>query len=197
MRRIFLALIIGATSFIASCASVAPTTETYTSYRIYDVPKSYSLSDVRNALVNTAKSINNNAVIMNNLPPHPLPEMPGRFAIKNMNFGPVTMQFPQMPDATVSVQSSRSPNDSESMKWVAGIYSYQDGYSVQMVMIATYQRGTTNFLDPVALGAALGREAAYNQDGGVEGRIKNWFNQFADNMRETVQLELKEAYPES
>jgi len=184
-------------TLFAGCATVAPTTETYTSYRIYSTPNSYTLTEVRNALVNTAKEFNNNAVVMNNIPPHPLPETPGRFTIKHMNMGPVSMQFPQMPDATVSVSSTKSPSSSESMHWVAGIYPYKGGYSVQFVMVATYQRGATNIFDPVALGAALGREAAYSQEGGVEGRIKAWFDDFANKITKKVPMELEEAYPQS
>jgi len=191
-----MALIIGSASLIASCATVAPTTETYTSYRIYSVPNSYTLTEVRDALVNTAKEFNNNAAVINNIPPHPLPETPGRFTIKHMNMGPVSMQFPQMSDATVSVRSNKNPSSSESMNWVAGIYPYKGGYSVQFVMVATYQRGTANIFDPRALGAALGREAAYSQDGGVEGRIKIWFDSFVNKIDKKVTMKLEEAYPQ-
>lgn len=195
MRMLILLL---ATSLLAACATTAPTVETYTSYRIYEVSRNYSLDQVRDAVVTAAKEANSNAVVNNNILPHPLPEKPGRFAIKDMQFGPVSMQFPQMPGATISVSSDKTPNGGahESMNWVVGIYPYQGGYSVQMVMVARYQRGTSGF-DPVSIGAVLGRELAYKQSGGIEGRIKHWFDDFTSKVSNGLNISLLEEYPES
>lgn len=195
MRHIFKGVLFGLLALLVGCASVAPTSETYTSYRIYNVSADYTLTQVRDAVVQAAKEANNNAAVMNGLPPHPLPEKPGRFAIKNMQMGPMTMQFPQMPGSTVSISSNKRASNSESMNWVIGIYPYEDGYSVQMVMVARYSRGTSSF-NPIALGAALGRELAYKQDGGIEGRIKYWFDDLNNKITQNVNMKLEEAYPQ-
>ena len=179
---------------LSSCASVQPTTETYTSYRVYNVSNSYTLNQVRDVVVNAAKSANSNAAVINGLPPHPLPKQPGRFEIKNTQLGPVTMAFPQMPGSTVSVRSTKRPSNAETMNWIIGIYPYEGGYSVQMLMVATYRRGTSSF-NPIALGAALGRELAYDQNGGVEGRIKYWFDNLSEKIASKIVMDLKEAYP--
>lgn len=197
MKKLCKALAIASIAFITSCASVAPTTETYTGYRIYHVSSDYNLTQVRDAVLNAAKELNNNAQITNGIPPYPLPEKPGRFQIKDMAFGPVTMQFPQTPGATISVRSSNDNGSAEKMNWVAGVYPYKDGYSIQIVMTASYQRGTSDIFNPVALGAAMGREAAYNQQGGLEGRIKGWFDGFTSKIDSKVKMKLEESYPQS
>jgi len=181
-------------AFLPSCASIQPTTETFISYRIYEVPKTYSLTEVRDAVIAAAKSENDGATVANCLPPHPLPLEHGRFELKNVQVGPMTMQIPQMPNATVTVQSQRHPSAGESMNWIVGIYPYANGYSVQMLMTARYQRGTSSF-NPVAVGAALGRDLLYEQNGGIEGRIKYWFDNFAKKTSEQITMKLEEAYP--
>lgn len=157
---------------------------------------SYTLTQVRDAVVLAAKEVNNNAIVTNGLPPHPLPDKPGRFAIKNMAIGPVSMQFPQMPGATISVISSKTPSDAESLNWAVGIYPYKSGYSVQMVMVARYTRGTANIFDPVELGASLGRELAYKQEGGVEKRIQHWFDDLSEKVNQSISMKLVESYPQ-
>ncbi|WP_147434090.1 hypothetical protein [Mariprofundus sp. EBB-1] len=197
MKKLWRVLAIASITLITSCASVAPTTETYTGYRIYHVSNDYTLTQVRNAVVDAAKELNNNAQVVSGIPPHPMPEKPGRFKIKDMAFGPVSMQFPQTPGATVSV---RSGNDNSargtSMNWVAGIYLYKDGYSVQLVMTARHERGASNIFDPAALGAALARATLDSQDGGIEGNSKKWFDIFADEIGKKLKMELEEAYPQ-
>ena len=178
----------------ASCASVQPTTETYTSYRVFKVPNNYTLNQVRDVVVHAAKLSNSNAVVINGLPPHPLPKQPGHFEIKNTQLGPVTMAFPQMPGSTISIRSTKRPSNAETMNWIVGIYPYEGGYSVQMLMVATYRRGTSSF-NPIVLGAALGRELAYEQNGGVEGRIKYWFDDLAKKITSQIDMDLVEAYP--
>jgi len=180
---------------ISGCASTAPTVESYSSFRIYQVSGDYSLTQVRDAVVSAAKSANENAAVVNGFPPSPLPAVPGRFSMKEIQMGPFSMQFPQMPGATVSIKSSKNPSSVESMNWVVGIYPYQGGYSVQMVMVAQYQRGFANPFNPVDLGASLGRELAYEHDGGIEGRIKHWFQELAGKIQKAVPMKLVEAYP--
>jgi len=180
---------------LSACASTAPTVETYTSYRIYDVSSEYSLIQVKNAVLNAAKATNNNATVVNNIPPMPLPQKPGRFAIKDMQFGVYSFQSPQTPGATISISSSNRPSDAENMNWVIGVYPYELGYSVQVVMTATYRRGTANLFDPVELGASLGRELAFKQQGGVEQHIQSWFDSLSDKVEEKIHLKLVELYP--
>ena len=196
MKKILKVLAIASVAFIASCASVAPTTETFTGYRIYSVSNDYTLTQVRNAVLDAAKELNHNAQIINGIPPHPLPEKPGRFKIKNMNFGPVTIQVPQTPGATISVRSSNGDSSSrESMNWVAGVYPYTDGYSVQVVMTARFVRGITG-LDAASLGSALGEALSDKRDGGVEGHTKKWFDAFSEKINAKVRMKLEESYPE-
>jgi len=189
MKKILKILAIASVAFITSCASVAPTTETYTGYRIYRVSSDYNLTQVRNAVLSAAKELNDNAQVTNRIPPHPLPAKPGRFKIKEMSFGPVTMEFPQTPGATVSVQSSNDPTSRESIKWVAGIYPYTGGYSVQIVM--------TTGLDPLSVGAALGEAIRDHGNGGTEGRAKEWFDAFSKKIKAKVNMKLEESYPQS
>lgn len=181
----------------SGCASVAPTTETFTGYRIYHVSNDYSLAQVKSAVVEAAQELNNNAQVMNGIPPQPLPDKPGRFEIKDMAFGPVAIQIPHTPGATVSVRSdSDNSVRGTSMNWVAGVYPYKGGYSVQIVMTARQESGTANIFDPNALGSALARATLNSQDGGIEGYSKKWMDMFSEKIGEKVKVELEEAYPD-
>ena len=198
MNKLLTMLLIVSAVFITSCASVAPTRETYTGYRIYHVSNDYTLTQVKNAIEDAAKEVSDDAQVTNSIPPYPLPEKPGRFQMKEMVFGPFTMQFPQTPGATISVRSNRGDSaGGTSMNWVVGVYPYKDGYSVQIVMTASYERGTSNFLDPNALGQALGRMAVDATVGGAEEQNKKWFDTFSEKINANVKMQLEESYPQS
>jgi len=192
IKLLFLFAVLG----LQACASTAPTVETYSAYRIYFVPNDYTLSQVRDAVVNAVKADNENASVVNAFPPSPLPDKPGRFVMKESQFGPFSMQFPQMPGATVSIQSNKNVGSAESMNWMVGIYPYERGYSVQMVMVARYRRGVSNPFNPVELGASLGRELAYKQSGGIEKRIEHWFESLVNKVESGVHMTLVDAYPD-
>ena len=40
----------------------------------------------------------------------------------------------------------------------------------------------------------MGREAAYNQQGDLEGRIKGWFDGFTSKIDSKVKMKLEESY---
>lgn len=147
---------------ISACASMTPTREVTEGYRIYDVKGSSShgalSSNLKTAMQENADSVK----FSNNLPPHPLPDKPGRFELMNpyegTNIGKLmaaqgkSVKVPQCENALISATSNDNFQGAENTTFFVCLMPYTQGY--HMNVYYTFTKVSGGFT-PKALGSQL------------------------------------------
>lgn len=163
--------ILGAAAFatiLSGCASLTPTTETKKFYEIHDVKVSGGVTAAKlSDAIKVALQKNVTGVVINTeIPPHPLPEQPGRFQesnpLKGTNLGAFaamagqSMQVVSCEGAIVTANASDKSMSSygESTNFTLCLWPYKDGYHIDFH--TTYTK-TSGGVSTQALGYALTR----------------------------------------
>ena len=158
------AVLIG--SVLTGCAATTPTQETQASYVIYDVKPSAGVGPgqidaaIKGALQKTMSGVQ----ITTGIPPSPLPDKPGRFALVNpmKNAGGLLgamMQSVQIPTCdgavlTANAQNSGMAEYGEHTAFFLCLLPYQGGYNIDIY--TTFSKTSGGF-STQALGVALAR----------------------------------------
>jgi hypothetical protein len=167
-----LPLVIGTAAVIAAmsgCASMSETTTTSYAYEIYNVEAvPQDRVAIENAMINGIKVRLNKINVQKNLPPHPLPDEPGRFQTQQLGAGtgmaamaamagsglPVVVSCPG-----AAVVANTSDGDfsgyGETTRYTFCLWQYKDGYNIDAFVSYTSKSGFVG--DPNVLGAQLAR----------------------------------------
>ena len=161
--------IIATAALVAGCASVTPTTEQQAGYVIYDIKSDTGISASRlaDAIKVGLQKESSQVQITSGIPPHPLPEKPGRFRMTSPfagggNLGVLlaaagkSVQVPTCDDAILTARAGRTgmARYGESTSFFLCLLPYRDGYHLDIYSEFSKRSGG---IDPAALGAALAR----------------------------------------
>lgn len=207
MKNKLLCLQIIATALVAGCASVTPTTEQQAGYVIYDIKSDTGISASRlaDAIKVGLQKESSQVQITGGIPPHPLPEKPGRFRMTNPFAGgsnlalllggsgksPVQVQVPTCDDAILTARAGRTgmARYGESTSFFLCLLPYRDGYHLDIYSEFSKRSGG---IDPAALGAALARSVV----GDSSQFTSNTIASVVDSIKATgATVTLVEAYP--
>lgn len=167
MRKLkTIGMLVVASSVLSACATLTPTKEVTEGYRIYDIKNAPSLSSIT-ANLKAALQINSDkATFQNNIPPHPLPEKPGRFQVvnplANSNFGALLaaqgggMKVPKCDNSPFTGMTQDNFAGSENTTFFVCLHPYAEGYHMDIYYTFTK---TSGGFSPEALGQALARSA--------------------------------------
>ncbi|MDX1771369.1 MAG: hypothetical protein R3328_07575 [Planococcaceae bacterium] len=128
---------------LAGCNSLTPTTETKKSYVIYNVKTNNDVtpSQMANAIKTALQSNTSSVKIVEDLPPHPLPEQAPRFQLvspfgKNSGLAALAgnMTIPTCNGALVYAQAADNymSNHGENTQFYTCLWQYKDGYHVDI-----------------------------------------------------------------
>jgi hypothetical protein len=199
-KGLFLA---GGLSLLAGCMAVTPTKETIVSYKIYDVKVSDEIKakDVTSAVANALREYSSEVRINNNIPPHPLPEKPGRFQLKNpfsnSNLGALAAaqgSSMKMPFCEEALMTANAIDDSfgkygENTIFYTCVWTYTEGYHIDIYTSFSIASGGFN-------AATLGASLARNVVGDTSQFIPRTIEKIVSNLEETgAQVTLVEEYP--
>lgn len=148
---------------------MSETSTTSYSYKIYNVAASpQDRHTIENALINAVKTRLTKVNIQKNIPPHPLPQEPGRFQTQQIGTGTgmgamIAMagaSLPQVatcPKASVIINSHEDDfaRYGENTRYTFCLWQYQKGYHVDAFVSFTSKSGIS--ADPNILGAQLTR----------------------------------------
>lgn len=171
MKNRVLCLHVMVAMLITGCASVTPTTERQAGYVIYDIKpdNGVSASRLAEAIKVGLQKQTSQVQITSGIPPHPLPEKPGRFRMTKplANAGGLTallaasgksldLQVPTCDDAILTANAGRTgmARYGESTSFFLCLLPYRDGYHLDIYSEFSKHSGG---VDPAALGAALAR----------------------------------------
>ncbi len=156
-----------ACSILASCASTTPTRERTEGYRIYDLKEVSSLSSLTSSLKKSLQTNSDKAVFTNNLPPHPLPEKPGRFQVvnpfANSNMGALMaaqgggIRVPKCDKSPFTGMTQDNFDGSENTTFFVCLQPYVEGYHMDIYYAFTKVSGG---FSPEALGKSLAQSVA-------------------------------------
>ena len=165
LKMVSLSLI--ACSVLASCASMTPTKERSEGYRIYDLKQVSSLSTLAKSLKMSLQKNSDKAVFTNNIPPHPLPEEPGRFQVvnpfANSNLGALMAaqgggpRVPKCENSPFTGMTQDNFDGSENTTFFVCLQPYKEGY--HMDIYYTFTKVSGGF-SAEALGKALAQSVA-------------------------------------
>lgn len=204
LRKRTFAISILAVIGLGGCASVTPTTETRPSYAIYDIKTtgSNSASKIADAVKRGLQSQTTEVKITLGIPPHPLPEQPGRFRLVNplgdkmtalmaASQGSGSFQIPMCDNSILSAYAG----DSAMAQWgerttfFMCLLPYTGGYHLDVYTTFTMSSGG---FSPEVLGATLARSIV----GDSSQFIPRTINSVVQEIRNTgATVELIESYP--
>lgn len=188
---------------VTACASTTPTKETEERYAIYDVkPKAGVTTSQISASIRTALQKNMSGVqVTNNIPPHPLPEEPGRFKLeqpfKNSNLGILAaasgtlLKVPTCEDSalTATATNNSMAKYGENTTFFLCLLPYQNGYHVNVYSSFTKSSGAFSV---ETLGATLARSVVGDSSQFIDQKINAIM---AEIESVGAQVQLVEAYP--
>jgi hypothetical protein len=147
---------------LSACASMTPTREVTEGYRIYDIQ---GVTDHSAIAANVKAAMQKNAdkvTFTNNIPPHPLPEKPGRFSttnpFANSNLGALmaaqggSLKIPKCDNSTFTATSHDNFEGAENTTFFVCLLPYAGGY--HMDVYYTFTKVSGGF-GAQALGRAL------------------------------------------
>lgn len=147
---------------VSACASLTPTREVTEGYRIYDVQGAVSNSAIADSLKSAMQRNADKVAFTNNIPPHPLPEKPGRFALTNpfansgmgalMAAQGAAIKIPKCDDATFTATSHDKFDNAENTTFFVCLLPYAGGFHMNVYYSFTKVSGG---FGTQALGRAL------------------------------------------
>jgi len=147
---------------LSACASLTPTKEVTEGYRIYDIQ---GVSDHGMISGNLKTAMQKNAqkvTFTNDIPPHPLPEKPGRFTTVNpfgnsglgalMAAQGASLKIPKCENSIITATSHDKFAGSENTTFFVCLLPYVGGYHLDVYYTFTKESGGYS---PEALGKTL------------------------------------------
>ena len=195
-RSIGIAVI--ACGLLSACASTTRTREVTEGYRIYDIKNASTLSSLASNLKESLQTSSDKATISNSIPPHPLPEKPGRFTVVNpfakSNLGALMaanggFKIPKCENSPFTGLTQDNFDGSENTTFFVCLQPYIDGYHMDIYYSFTKVSGG---FSPEALGKALAQSAFGDSSQFIPRTIASLEKAVQDT---GAALSLVEAYP--
>ena len=149
---------------LVGCASMTPTTETSSSYVVYDIQDSDLASDIlADAVLRGIQSETSRVRATRGIPSYPLIEQPARFELKRPevtgNLAALVGEMPQRPSCsgsvlTVNAVNSGMASQGENTMFFACVIPYAGGHTLSIY--TTFEKTSGGF-SAQALGASLAR----------------------------------------
>lgn len=170
------------TFVLSGCSSFVPKTEVKTSYWVYSIKTDKNASEVGAIVIDAVQSQVSAINAIQNIPPYPLPENPGRFQMQNMlensNLGAlminsgISMQIPVCSNAIVT----GSAVNTDMNKWGENtrinicLWQYKDGFNLDFIVQFT---NTTGGFNAKAIGKAIANQIVGDSSQAIPTRINN------------------------
>lgn len=188
---------------LTGCLSTTPTKETQVGYAIYKIKpaEGATATEISGALVTALQKNTNSVNVSRDIPPHPLPEQPGRFELvnpfANSNLGALAaasgnnLRTPTCEGAIVTAQATDTSmgNYGENTSFHTCLWQYKDGFHLDVYTRFTVASGSFN---PATLGATLARTVV----GDTSQFIPRTLDSIVKEIESTgANVSLVEAYP--
>ena len=187
-------------TIVSGCASLTPTIETNESYSIYDIKPTQGVTSeqISNAIKTGLQKNMSGVRVTTQIPPHPLPEQPGRFQMINplQNSAIAALAASsgtslRVPACENSILTANSSNDSmrnygEDTRFFLCLLPYQAGYHLNIYTSFTKASGG---FSTRSLGATLARSIVGDSSQNIQPRIDSIVKEITSTGAEVTLVE--------
>lgn len=196
MRNILLG--IGTLALATGCVTT-PTTSIENGYAIYNIEAPFNKhNEITKAITEGAKTHTSEIRVKKEIPPHPLPQYPGRFQLTSIkltgNFAALAANFPKQPSCKGSMMDINAVNTGmssygEETRYFMCLMPYEGGFHLDVYTTFTIKTGGFST-------RTIGADIARSMIGDSSQFMSKTLNSIVEKVNETgLKMSVVEVYP--